>query len=69
MSHSYTPPWSRPGRPQAAVTPRQYDLRRILGVWAAAALPMAVLVLARGPGAGGAAGRVRQRGRGRCWSA
>ena len=32
------------GRPTAGpVEPRQYDLRRIVGVWAAAALPMAAL--------------------------
>ena len=42
MSHSNTS--VVPTRSSAAaVTPRQYDLRRILGVWAAAALPMAAL--------------------------
>ena len=42
MSHSYTSVVATRSAP-GAVAPRQYDLRRILGVWAAAALPMAAL--------------------------
>ena len=43
MSHSYAPPVAEGRPPTGVAEPRQYDLRGILGVWAAAAVPMAVL--------------------------
>jgi len=43
MSHSYMPLVAEGRSPDGATTPPQYDLRRILGVWAAAAVPMAAL--------------------------
>ena len=43
MSHSYSPPLAEDQPPLRVIEPRQYDLRGVLGVWAAAALPMAVL--------------------------
>lgn len=42
MSHSYAPRVAV-NRSHDGATPAQYDLGRILGVWAAAALPMAAL--------------------------
>lgn len=42
MSHSYAPRVAV-NRSRDGATPPQYDLGRILGVWAAAALPMAAL--------------------------
>ena len=43
MSHSYAPAVAAGQPPARVAEPRQYTLRGILGVWAAAALPMAAL--------------------------
>ena len=50
MSQPYAPPVAVDRPPATEAEPRQYSPRGILGVWAAAALPMAVLARLRHSG-------------------